>query len=401
MLSCFITTIFIGSIITKFPLKISHITSGFLAVLVGYSSSVAIVFQAATAAGADQAMINSWLLSLGLGMGLTCLGLSWFYKMPILTAWSTPGAALLATSLVGIPMSDAVGAFLFSGLLITLSGLTGSFERLSKIVSPAIAAAMLAGVLVQFCLEIFTYLQQEVLLVGAMCIVFLLGRRLFPLYAIPLALILGIAIAWSLNLFSNEEIKFEYAQFVFTMPTISLSSLISVGIPLFVVTMTSQNMPGIAVIKAADYDPPISPLISVTGITTLLLAPFGGYAFNLAAITAAICMNEDAGKDRDKRYLAGISAGVFYLVAALFGTTIVALFTISPKALILPLAGLALLGTLGNSLAQALDKPNEREAALITFLFASSGVVFFGVGSAFWGLVAGIVVQKLIFQIKN
>ncbi len=382
-------------------LKISHITSGFLAVLIGYTSSVAIVFQAATAAGADQAMINSWLLSLGLGMALTCIGLSWYYKIPILTAWSTPGAALLATSLVGIPMSDAVGAFLFSAVLITLSGLTGSFERLSKVVSPAIAAAMLAGVLVQFCLEIFIYLQQEVLLVGAMCIVFLLGKRLFPLYAIPLVLLVGILISWKLNLFSNAEIKLELAEFVFTMPTLSLSSLISIGIPLFVVTMTSQNMPGIAVLKAADYHPPISPLITMTGLTTVLLAPFGGFAFNLAAITAAICMGEDAGKDKSTRYLAGISAGVFYLIAAVFGATVVALFTISPKALILPLAGLALLGTLGNSLAQALEKPTEREAALITFLITSSGIVFFGVGSAFWGLVAGVLVQQIIHRNKN
>jgi len=386
---------------SNFPLKLSHITSGFLAVLVGYTSSVAIIFQAATAIGADQEMINSWLLSLGLGMGLTCIGLSFYYKKPILTAWSTPGAALLATSLVGVSMSDAVGAFLFSAILITLSGLTGSFERLSKIVSPAIASAMLAGVLVQFCLEIFTHLQQEFALVGSMCAVYLLGRRLFPLYAIPSALVVGVLIAWYLKLFSNTEIDLELAEFVFTMPTFSLASLISIGIPLFIVTMTSQNMPGIAAMKAADYHPPISPLVTVTGITTFVLAPFGGFSFNLAAITAAICMGEDAGKDRDTRYLAAISAGVFYLIAAAFGATIVALFSISPKALILPLAGLALLGTLGNSLAQALDKPSEREAALITFLITSSGMIFFGVGSAFWGLVAGILVQQILHRVKK
>ena len=385
----------------SFPLKLSHITSGFLAVLIGYTSSVAIVFQAATAAGADQALINSWLLSLGLGMGFTCIGLSYFYKTPILTAWSTPGAALLATSLVGVSMSDAVGAFLFSAVLITLSGLSGSFERLSKIVSPAIAGAMLAGILVQFCLEIFTYLQQEFLLVISMCITFLIGKRWFSLYAVPLALIVGILISWKLNLFADTKIELELAKFVFSMPSFSLSSLISIGIPLFVVTMTSQNMPGIAVLKAAKYDPPVSPLITATGVTTLALAPFGGYAFNLAAITAAICMGEDAGKDRDKRYLAGISAGVFYLIAAVFGATVVALFTISPKALILPLAGLALLGTLGNSLAQALEKPSEREAALITFLITSSGMVFYGVGSAFWGLLAGMVVQQVLFRGKS
>ncbi|MCL4110435.1 UNVERIFIED_CONTAM: hypothetical protein GTU68_022317 [Idotea baltica] len=380
----------------NFPLRLSHVTSGFLAVLVGYTSSVAIVFQAVSATGADQAMINSWLLSLGLGMAITCIGLSLYYKTPIITAWSTPGAALLATSLVGIPMSDAVGAFLFSAVLITVSGLTGSFERLSKIVSPEIAAAMLAGVLVQFCLEIFVYIQQEVVLVGSMCAVFLIGRRWFPLYAIPMTLLLGILISWQLDLFTDTELKLEIAEFVFTMPTFSFNSFISIGVPLFIVTMSSQNMPGIAVIKAAEYHPPISPLITTTGITTILLAPFGGFAFNLAAITAAICMGEDAGKNKDTRYLAGVSAGVFYLIAAVFGATIVALFAMSPKALILPLAGLALLGTLGNSLATALDKPSEREAALITFLVTSSGLVFFGIGAAFWGLLAGILVQIVL-----
>lgn len=369
--------------------------------MIGYTSSVAIIFQAATAVGANQAEINSWLLSLGLGMSVTCIGLSFYYKKPILTAWSTPGAALLATSLVGVSMSDAIGAFMFSAVLIIFSGVTGSFERISKIVSPSIAAAMLAGVLLQFCLEIFTYIQQEFVLVMAICIVYLLGRRLFALYAIPTALVVGILIAWLLDLFADTEINLELAQFVFTMPTFSITTLISIGIPLFIVTMTSQNMPGVVVMKAADYHPPISPIITVTGVTTFLLAPFGGFAFNLAAITAAICIGEDAGKDRDKRYLAAISAGVFYLIAALFGATVVALFSISPKALILPLAGLALLGTLGNSLAQALELPKDREASLVTFLITSSGMVFYGVGSAFWGLVAGILVQQILQTKKN
>ncbi len=383
----------------SFPLKISHVSSGFIAVLIGYSSSVAIIFQAASAAGAGQEIINSWLLALGLGMGFSSIGLSLYYKSPILTAWSTPGAAMLATSLVNIPMSEAVGAFMFSGLLITLSGLTGSFERLSRIISPSIAAAMLAGVLVQFCLEIFIHLQQEFVLVALMCMTYLFGKRYFPLYVIPLVLLVGALVSWKLELFETKEIDLELAQYVFTVPSFTITSLISIGIPLFIVTMTSQNMPGIAVMQTAGFKPPLSPIITTTGFTTLLLAPFGGFAFNLAAITAAICMGEDADRNRDTRYLAAVSAGFFYLIAALFGATIVALFSISPKALILPLAGLALLGTLGNSLAQALEKQTHREAALVTFLLTSSGVFFLGIGSAFWGLVAGIVVQ-LVLQRK-
>lgn len=377
------------------PLKVSHTSSGFIAVLVGYSSSVAIIFQAASSLGANQAQINSWLLALGLGMGASSIVLSLKYRMPILTAWSTPGAAMLVTSLDNVSMEEAVGAFLLSALLITLSGITGTFEKLSKIISPSIASAMLAGVLLPFCLEIFNYLQKEFILVGLMCISYLLGRRFFPLYAVPFVLIVGGLLSWQLGLFSEQSINLEIALFVFTKPEFTLTTLISIGIPLFIVTMTSQNMPGIAVLHSNKYKPPLSPLITTTGITTLLLAPFGGFAFNLAAITAAICMGEDAGKNRNIRYLAAVSAGVFYLVAALFGATIVAIFSISPKALILPLAGLALLGTLGNSLTMALQNSIDREAALVTFLVTISGLTFLGIGSAFWGLVVGVLIQLI------
>lgn len=380
----------------SFPVKLSHISSGFIAVLIGYSSSVAIIFQAANATGADQAVINSWLLALGLGMGLSSIGLSLYFKSPVLTAWSTPGAAMLATSLVNVPLSEAVGAFLFCGILITLSGLTGGFERLSKIISPSIAAAMLAGVLFQFCLEIFVHLKQEFILVATMCVTYLIGKRCYTLYAVPSVLLVGALLSWQLGLFKTEEIHLELAQFVFIAPSFSLASIVGIGIPLFIVTMTSQNMPGIAAMQSSGYQPPLSPIITATGITTILLAPFGGFAFNLAAITAAICMGEDADKNRNTRYIAAISAGVFYLFAALFGATIVALFSISPKALVLPLAGLALLGTLGNSLSQALDKPQFREAALVTFLVTVSGVSFWGVGAAFWGLVAGMMIQFIM-----
>jgi benzoate membrane transport protein len=385
---------------SRFKLKFSHISAGFIAVLVGYSSSVAIIFQAATATGAGQDIVNSWLLALGLGMGLSSIALSFYYKSPILTAWSTPGAAMLATSLMDFPLSEAVGAFLFSGLLITLSGITGSFERISKIISPSIAAAMLAGVLLQFCLEIFIHIQQEFELVALMCVSYLIGRKFFPLYAVPLVLIVGSLVSWKLGLFELKEISLELANFVFITPSFSLASFISIGIPLFIVTMTSQNMPGIAVMQTAGYKPPLSPIITTTGVTTLLLAPFGGFAFNLAAITAAICMGEDADKNKSTRYLAAVSGGFFYLIAAIFGATIVALFSVSPKALILPLAGLALLGTLGNSLAQALGKPEHREPALITFLISSSDVSFWGVGSAFWGLLVGMLVLIVYGKLK-
>ena len=297
-------------------------------------------------------------------MGISTIGLSLYYKAPIITAWSTPGAALLATGTLQISMAEAVGAFLFSGLLITMSGLTGAFERLNKFIPPPIAAAMLAGILVQFGLQIFSSLEQEPILVGLMGLSYLLAKRFTPRFAILVVLCVGILASGFLGLFAAGNLNLEFAKPVFTAPQFSLPALIGLGVPLFIVTMSSQNMPGIAVMHASGYRPSLSPIITTTGITTLIFAAFGGFAMNLAAITAAICMSEDADPKRQTRYLAAVSAGIVYLIAAVFGATIVALFAMSPKAMILPLAGLALLGTLGNSLAQALQQPSQREAAL-------------------------------------
>ncbi len=370
-------------------LPLGAITAGFITVLVGYTSSAAIVFQAATAAGATAAQLASWMIALGLGMGVTCIGLSLRYRVPVVTAWSTPGAALLVTSLPGLSMAEAIGAFLFSALLITVSGATGAFERAINRIPLPIAAAMLAGVLLRFGLDVFVAMQTEVILVGAMFVAYLIARRQVPRYAIMLVLGLGLALAYGLGLMNTGALTLTVAAPVFTMPAFSWQALIGVGVPLFVVTMASQNIPGVAVMRAAGFQAPISPIITWTGITTLLLAPFGGYAFNLAAITAAICMSDSAHPNPDKRYLASVAAGVFYLVLGVFGATVGALFLAFPQALVLAIAGLALLGTIGNSLATALGDETVREPALITFLVTASGLSLLGIGSAFWGLLAG------------
>ncbi|GHA89149.1 benzoate/H(+) symporter BenE family transporter [Modicisalibacter luteus] len=368
----------------------SSVVSGFVAVLVGYTSSAAIIFQAAEAAGASQAQISSWLWALGIGTGLTTLGFSLRYRMPLLTAWSTPGAALLATSLPGIPMSEAIGAFLFSALLITLCGVTGLFERIMHRIPQAIASAMLAGVLLRFGLDIFIAMESRWLLPLSMFITYLLAKRLRPRYAIVCVLAVGIAVAMMQGLLDIESIEPALAVPIFTMPSFSLSTLIGVGIPLFVVTMASQNLPGIAVIRASGYSPPLSPLIGWTGAVTLALAPFGGFAFNLAAITAAICMGPEAHDQPARRYTAAVSAGVFYLLTGLLGATVTALFTAFPRELIMAIAGLALLATIGSGLATAVREETHREAALITFLVTASGIGMLGIGSAFWGLLAGL-----------
>lgn len=377
-------------------LKTSHALAGFIAVLVGYSSTVAIVFQAANSAGATTAELTSWMWALGIGLGITCIGLSWAYKQPILTAWSTPGAALLVTSLSGLSMNQAIGAFLFSSALITLSGLTGWFHRIMEFMPRSIASAMLAGILVRFGMDIFTSMQSEWGMVFLMFTTFLVARLWLPRYAVPLAL--GIGIVWSV--FSDtlhlSSLDWTPAKPVFMMPDFTWSSFIGVGLPLFIVTMTSQNVPGLAALRANGYQAPASPLISWTGITGLVFGSFGGYGFNLAAITAAICMSKDVDHDPNRRYLASIWAGGFYFATGLFGATVVGIFTAFPRELVAAIAGLALLGTIGNSLTQALDDPGEREAALVTFLTSASGMSLAGIGGAFWGLVFGMLIFVMV-----
>lgn len=378
-------------------LKLSHLIAGFVAVLVGYTSSVAIIFQAIELLGATQAQANSWMLALGLGMGVSGLILSLWYKMPILTAWSTPGAALLVVSVDGVTMGQAVGAFLLCAVLLILTGVTGWFAALSKIIPDAIANAMLAGILFRFGLDVFAYLQTDTWMVAVMCLIYLAGRVLAPRFAIPLVLLAGAGIAWAQGVTLPEGgITLTLARPEFVMPSFSLPVLIGVGLPLFVVTMTSQNMPGVVTMRAAGYDLPVSPSITVTGVVSLLLAPFGGYAFNLAAITAAICAGQDADEDPRSRYMAAVVAGVIYCFVGLMGATVIGLFLIAPKALVVTVAGLALLGTIGNSLTAALQAPDHRDAALVTFMTTVSGISFFAIGAPVWGLLFGALTHGVL-----
>ncbi|WP_129140341.1 benzoate/H(+) symporter BenE family transporter [Modicisalibacter coralii] len=373
----------------------SALVAGFVAVLVGYTSSAVIIFQAAEAAGAGPAQIGAWLSMLGLGMGLTSLGLSLYYREPILTAWSTPGAALLATSLPGYSLPEAIGVFLFSAALVLLCGVTGLFARLMQRIPPSIAAAMLAGVLLRFGIDAFAALRVDFPLVGAMCAAYLIGKRWLPRYTILLVLATGLAVAWATGDIETQRSALRFAEPAFIMPAFSPSALIGVGIPLFVVSMASQNAPGVATLRAAGYTAPVSPLMIWTGLATLVLAPFGGFSVCLAAITAAICMGPEAHPDPARRYTAAAAAGGFYLLAGAFGGSIGTLFDALPQPLIAAVAGLALLSTIANSLHQALDDASEREAAVVTFLVTASGVTLLGVGAAFWGLLGGLAVLAL------
>ncbi|MBL8324718.1 MAG: benzoate/H(+) symporter BenE family transporter [Rubrivivax sp.] len=373
-------------------LPLSAVVAGFVAVLVGFTSSVVIVFQAADALGATPAQKASWIWALGLGMGLTSLGLSLRYRQPVLTAWSTPGAALLATAGAGLSMAEGVGAFLVCGLLITLAGATGWFARVMNRLPMALAAALLAGVLARFAFDAFLQLGSDGALVAPMLVAYLAGRRWWPRYAVPGVLALGIGIAAVQGRLAANALAaadWALATPVFTMPVFSLAAAVGVALPLFVVTMASQNLPGVAAQRAAGYDTPVSPVITTTGVATVLLAPFGGYALNLAAITAAICMGREAHEDPSRRWLAAAMAGVFYIALGLVGGAVVGLITALPKALVLAVAGFALLSTIGSALAAAMKDDGSREASLITFVVTASGLTLFGVGAAFWGVVIG------------
>ena len=374
-------------------LSLSTAVAGFVAVLVGFTSSVAIVFQAAQAFGATPAQITSWMWALGLGMGLCSLVPSLILRQPVMVAWSTPGAAVLATAGLagGFSMGEAIGAFMISALLITLAGVTGWFERVMNRIPMEIAAALLAGVLARFGLQAFAAAQTALPLVLLMLMVYLVSRRLAARYAVVITLAAAVAFVATQGQMAWSAVQLELALPVFTAPQFSVAAAVNLAIPLFVVTMASQNLPGVAVIRASGYVLPISRLITLTGLATLVLAPFGAFALNFSAITAAMCMGPEAHADRNRRYTAAVACGAIYVAIGLFGAVITGLLTAFPKELVVAIAGLALLGTIGNGLAAALRDELHREAALITFLVTLSGVVIVGVGSAFWGVVAGSI----------
>ena len=369
--------------------SLSAATAGFVAVLVGFTSSVAIVFQAATALGASPAQISSWMWALGLGMGLCSLLPSLWLKQPVMVAWSTPGAAVLATAGAGHTMPEAVGAFIVCALLITLVGATGWFERVMDRIPMALAAALLAGVLARFGLQAFGALQSQFTLVALMLLAYLIGRRLWPRFAVVGVLAVGTLLAWGSGQLRLNEVSWALALPVWTAPEFKLGAVVSMAVPLFVVTMASQNLPGVAAIRAAGYTMPLSKIITLTGVATLVLAPFGAFALNLSAITAAICMGREAHEDPARRYVAAVSCGAIYCVIGIFGAAVTGVLTAFPRELVAAIAGLALLGSIGGGLAVALKDDAQRESALITFLVTLSGLTLAGIGSAFWGVVAG------------
>jgi benzoate membrane transport protein len=366
------------------------IAAGLLSAFVGFASSFAVILQGLTAVGASQAQAASGLMALSLAMGFCAILLSWKTRLPISIAWSTPGGALLASSAIAEGgFNAAVGAFIACGILLTLAGLWKPLGRAVAAIPAALANAMLAGILLGLCLAPVKAVAAMPVAGLSIVIVWALVAKWKRLYAMPAAVLVTLGFILAGGEISADKLGSLLPQAEFVMPVFSPSAMLGIALPLFIVTMASQNIPGIAVLQANGYRPDPTPLFRATGLFSLLAAPFGGHAVNLAAITAAICAGPEAHPDPNRRWVAALVAGIFYVLFGLGATAATAIFSAAPPILIQAVAGLALLGAFAASLVAALSDAQSREAAAITFIVAASGLTLFGIGGAFWGLIAG------------
>lgn len=376
--------------------SLSAVVAGFIATVISYAGPLVIIFQAAESAGMSHALLSSWVWAISIGSAVLGIGLSLRYRVPIIIAWSAPGSALLVALLPQISLNEAVGAYIVASLIIFLVGISGAFDRIISKLPAAIGAGMLAGILFSFGTGLFVSLQSKPLLVLAMFATYLLVKRVLPRYAVMAVLLVGCTIAFVTGDLRQEALVIGLAMPVWISPEFSLAACLNIALPLVMVALTGQFVPGMAVLRNAGYHTPASPIITSSAVGSLLLAPFACHGLNLAAITAAICTGREAHEDPSKRYVAGVVGGLAYLLLGLFGATLVSLFTAFPKELIAALAGLALFGAIAGALASAMAEPDDREAALITFLVTASGMSFLGLSAAFWGLMFGLAAHFLL-----
>ncbi len=389
-----------SSIPSSLPVRWSDLThpivAGLISVIVNYGGTFILVFQAAKVAGLSPELTASWVWSISIGVGVTGIILSWVSREPIITAWSTPAAAFLVTALASTPYAEAVGAYLISAAAFVVLGLSGWFERVIRLIPPGVAAGLLAGILLQFGIGAFGGMSIDPLLAGLLIVAYVALKRFTARYAVVGILVLGLAFLLIQDRVDLSGLSLKLAAPVFTTPEFSLNALLSVALPLFLITLTGQYMPGMLVLRSDGFRTSANPIVTITGFGSLLMAPFGSHAFNIAAITAAICTGREAHENPDKRWIAGIAAGVFYILVGVFGVTLAAVFMAFPATFITTLAGLALLGTIGGSLASAMADARTREASLITFLAAAANITLLGIGGAFWGLVIGLVAYTVL-----
>lgn len=367
------------------------IIAGLISVIVNYGGTFILIFQAAQMAGLSPELTASWVWSISIGVGITGIYLSWYTKEPIITAWSTPAAAFLITALVSVPYSEAIGAYMLSALAFLILGITGYFGKLIRLIPISIASGLLAGILLQFGISAFTNMTIDPLLAISLFFVYLITKRFSSRYAIVSVLSFGFILLLLQSQINFSGFELKLASPIFTEPTFSLNATLSLALPLFLITLTGQYMPGLLILKNDGFKTSAKPILAITGLGSFIMAPFGSHAFNLAAITAAICTGKESCEDPSKRWIAGIAAGIFYILVGIFGVTLAALFAAFPATFISTLAGLALLSTIAGSLSNAISDIDTREAAIITFLATAANINLFGIGGAFWGLVLGLI----------
>ncbi len=375
-------------------MRLSIITSAVVAALVGFGSTIALIIEAARAVGADAAQTSSWVAALCLAMAGSSGFLSLRYRMPVVTAWSTPGAALIGAS-SGISIHAAVGAFLLAGGLIVLAAFVKPFGRLIERIPTAIAAAMLAGILIRFVMAVFESAGAAPALVLPLVGLFLLVRLFNPALAVLAVLFVGLAAALGTGRAGALPSDLSLSSLAFIAPAFEPAVLIGLGLPLFLVTMASQNLPGFAVLRASGYAPPSRPILAVTGLASVVTAFFGAHTSNLAAISAAICTGPDTHPDPGKRWMVGPFYALNYLIFAAFSAALIGLIAALPPELIRTVAGLALMGAFAGALGSALSEEAKRFPAVLTLAVTASGLTLFGIGSAFWGLAAGLLALGL------
>ena len=380
--------------------SIPPVFAGFITFLIGISVSSVLVIQAAQLLGANTAQISSWFWALGLSIGLSGLILSWKFKYPVATSWSTAGLALIIATGSGYSLNEAVAAFMICGVITAALGFFGAFERILSFIPQSLTSAMLAGVLLKFGIDVFAKLETHWGFIFTLLATYIVLKKALPRYCIVITVIVGFVICPLFMQFEIPPLNFSLTQPVWVTPDFSLQSLLGLAIPLFIINMASQYLPGIAMIKSYGYQPHVRQLVGWTGIAQAFLAPFGAFATNIAAISAAVSLDDQAHPDPQKRYIAGMSCGVFYILMGLFASTLTTLLISFPSVFIVALAGIALFATIGHNISIAFQQVDEREAALMTFLFSASGVQFFGIGSAFWGLLFGYAVYR-IFRLKR
>ena len=376
--------------------SISACVAGFLAVLISYCGPLVIFIQAAQAGGMSPAMLSSWIWAISIGAGVSGLVLSLWLRQPIITAWSAPGTALLLSLFPHITMAEVVGAYLMAAALVIAIGITGTFEKIVDRIPKGIAAGMMAGILFQFGTQAFRASMELPTVVFAMLAAYLLGKRWLPRYAIVLVALTGLALAVATGSTRLDTLALVTARPVFTAPVFDAGVFLSFTVPLLMVSLTGQYLPGMAVLRLAGYRTPSRAVVTGTGLASMLVACFGGITIVLASITAALCTGKDAHPDPGKRYVAGVANGVFYLVGATFAGSIVLVFSAFPPALIAALAGLALIGAIVSNLALMAQDGTSTEPAVIAFLATASGMSLFGLGAAFWGVVLGMAAHGLL-----